>query len=274
MISRTGFCLPALFAATAVAAPHRYDHVVIVIEEYHAQTQVVGNRGEGPFLIAAGATFSGYSEDVFDIGDRDKTGTSSDSNGFTYPRYRRKHNPWANWQVAFDEAEGTNQLAQATNRRLVDFPADFSLLPDIAFIVPNEQKNIHDGTILMGEDWLRLHPKSYAEWSRAHNSLFILTFDEYNSIGKNQIPTIMVGARLPPGRVDTTRWTPPNLLRTLGEMRGAAHTGRSAQMHPLTGIFPGDPPVSTGRFIQGINDYTDCRDTTVQPLLPYAYEFN
>jgi len=42
-VALTLFALPA-FSATVAAAPHRYDHVVIVIEENTDYAQVLGDR--------------------------------------------------------------------------------------------------------------------------------------------------------------------------------------------------------------------------------------
>ena len=311
-------------AASAAAAPHRYDHVVIVIEENTDYAQVLGSRVNAPFineladggvnftefyaithpsqpnyihffsgdhqgvvsntrpttypwstpnlgaaLIAAGATFAGYSEDLPAIGDRDTIGTDVVIGAQTYTLYRRKHNPWANWQAA----EGTdpippNQLRFDTNLRFLDFPTDFTQLPDVAIVVPNQQNDMHDGSIRMGDDWLRANFAAYAEWARTHNSLLIITFDEDNLSGPNKIPTVFYGAGLAPGTVNDTRWTLHNLLRTIEDMHGAAHSGRAAQLQPITGVLPVDPPVLSVRFRQGLNGYANCSDTMLRLATP------
>ena len=224
----------------------------------------------GAALFAAGRTFRGYSEDLPAIGDRDTTGTDTPG-GLTL--YRRKHNPWANWQVAAPgDPIPTNQLAFETNARFLDFPADFSLLPDVAIVVPNQQNDMHDGTVRMGDDWLRENFAAYARWARTHNSLLIVTFDEDNLSGPNKIPTVFHGAGLTPGTVNATRWTLHNLLRTLEDMHGAAHAGRAALLRPITGVFPNDPPVLATRFRQGLNGYADCSDTMLSVSAPTTVE--
>lgn len=307
------------------AAPHRYDHVVIVIEENTDYAQVLGNRTVAPFineladggvnftefyaithpsqpnyihlfsgdhqgvlddlrpatypwttpnlgaaLIAAGSTFAGFSEDLPSIGDRDTTGVDTVINGTTYKLYRRKHNPWANWQTAIGVPPGPNQLAPETNRRFLDFPADYSQLSAVSFVIPNEQNDMHDGTIRMGDDWLRANLGAYAAWARTHNSLLVVTFDEDDFFGPNKIPTVFYGAGLTPGTVNDTRWTLHNLLRTLEDMHGASHSSRAAKVRPITGIFPNDPPVLSRRFRQGLNGYSDCADTMVLFSTPTA----
>ena len=130
--------LLTLTASTVAAPPHRYDHVVIVIEENTDYAQVFGNRVDAPFineladggvnftegyaithpsqpnylhlfsgdnqglvddsrpatypwttpnlgaaLLAAGATFRGYSEHLPAMGDRDTTGVDTVIGGMT-----------------------------------------------------------------------------------------------------------------------------------------------------------------------------------------------
>ncbi len=325
----TRLFVPACFALTGVAAaaPHRYDHIIVVIDENHAQTQVMGNRTDAPFineladggvsctdfyglthpsqpnylhlfsgnnqgvvddsrppgypwttpnlgaaLIAAGATFAGYSEDLTTIGDRDTTSIDAVIGGSTYKLYRRKHNPWANWQAAIGDPIGTNQLAPETNLRLEDFPADLTQLPSVAFVVPNEQNDMHDGTIRMGDDWLRAKLGAYAQWARTHNSLLVFTFDEDNFSGTNRIPAVFYGAGLTPGTVKATRWTLHNLLRTLEDMHSATHSARSAQVRPISGFFPGDPPSLEADFRQGLNGYAGAADTMISLAAPTADE--
>ncbi len=310
---------------TMLAAPYRYDHVVIVIEENTDYAQVLGNRTAAPYineladggvnftefyaithpsqpnyiqlfsgdhqgivsndrplnypfttpnlgasLLAVGQSFGGYSEDLPAIGDRDTTGTDVVISGTTYTLYRRKHNPWANWQVEAGVLPiPTNQLPPDVNLPFTSFPTDYSLLPRVSMVVPNQQNDMHDGTVRMGDDWLRAKLSDYAEWAKKNNSLLIITFDEDNLSGPNKIPTVFYGAGLTPGTVNGTRWTLHNLLRTLEDMYGCTtHAARANQVRPITGVFPGDPPVLSTRFRQGLNGYAECADTLIRQSAP------
>ncbi len=312
---------PAMLSA---APPHRYDHVVIVIEENTSYSEVLGNRVDAPFineladggvnftqfyaithpsqpnylhffsgdnqgviddvkpttypwttpnlgaaLIGAGATFAGYSEDLPAIGDRDTSSVDEIIGGTTYKLYRRKHNPWANWQVATaNDPIPANQLPFDTNRRFLDFPSDFTQLPNVSIVVPNQQNDMHDGTTRMGDDWLRANLGGYAQWARTHNSLLIVTFDEDNAAGPNRIPTVFYGAGLTPGSTNATTWTLHHLLRTVGDMYGATPPGRAELLQPIVGVFPRDIPILTTRFRQGLNGYSGTSDTDVRALSP------
>jgi phosphatidylinositol-3-phosphatase len=54
---------------------------------------------------------------------------------------------------------------------------------------------------------------------------------------QNQIPTIMVGAKVKPGTTDNERITHHNLLRTIEGMYGLAHAGNAAEVLPITSPF-------------------------------------
>ena len=45
-----GFCVVTLFSARSNAAPHRYDHVVIVVEENRTLGEIIGDTSNAPYL--------------------------------------------------------------------------------------------------------------------------------------------------------------------------------------------------------------------------------
>ena len=119
-------------------------------------------------LRAAGDTFIGYSEDLPSVG---YTGTS-----YTYKsgtnEYAEKHNPWVNWQ-----GSGTNQILSSLNVPYATatdnaggwsssyyFPTNYSLLPTVAMVVPNEQNEMHDGTVSQADTWLKKNLDGYVKW--------------------------------------------------------------------------------------------------------------
>ncbi len=258
------------------------DHVVIVIEENHAFAQIIDspaapylnalarkgalltnsygvthpsqpnyialfagtiegvNGNDCPMLLTgpnmasalaeAGQSFTGYAEDLPTVGAVDCIAGA----------YARKHNPWVNWQ-----SSSTNTVPAAQNRPLTDFPRDFSTLPTVSIIVPNQQNDMHDGSdpdrIQRGDQWLQARLERYVDWAQTHNSLLIITWDEDNGKSGNQIPTILVGPMVRAGRYheQTNHY---GLLRTVTDMYGAQPVGLSRQASPLTTMWATPKP--------------------------------
>ena len=224
------------------------------------------NLGAG--LIAAGFTFAGFSEQLEAAGTQDWA--DYDPHSATHPGiyYRRKHNPWANW-VAKVLPVPANQLASTVNRAFTNFPANFSQLPTLSFVIPNQLHDMHDGSRRMADDWLRDNLSAYALWARTNNSLLIVAWDEDDYNEDNQIPTIFYGANLRNGTVAAGTWTHHNLLRTLEDMYGVAtHAGAAAQVRSIVGPFATDPVVSVATFRQGLNGYSGARDTQIWQETP------
>ena len=322
--------------SSAPAAPPRYDHVVIVIEENRSVTQIIGDLVNAPYInslanagvrlggmyaithpsqpnylhlfsgghqgvlndnlppnfsttptgtypfkaanlgaeiLAAGFTFAGYSEQIESAGAADWA--DYDPHTATNPgiSYRRKHNPWANW-IAKVLPPPAGQMTGAVNRAFTQFPtsfapASFAALPTVSFVVPNQLHDMHDGSRKMGDDWLRDNLGAYATWARTNNSLLIITWDEDDYNGVNQIPTVLYGAGLRNGTVTAGTWTLHNLLRTIEDMYGsAAHAGAAAQLRSITGPFTDDPAVTNATFRQGLAGYTGAQDTQIGAETP------
>src|SRR6185436_15730381 len=123
-------------------------------------------------------------------------------------------------------------------------PATFAALPTVSFVIPNQLHDMHDGSRKEGDDWLRDNLDAYAKWARTNNSLLIVTWDEDDFNGVNQIPTVFYGAGLRDGTVTGGTWTHHNLLRTLEDMYGTTHAGSAAQARPIVGPFVEDLPVT------------------------------
>ena len=248
---------PAAPPATSQAAAARPDHVLVAIFENKAYSQVIGvapafdqlvalgtsftnsraithpsqpnylalfsgsthgiTNDSCPHTIHAGnlaqqlldarASFTGYAEDLPHSG---YTGCSSGG-------YARKHAPWTNFAG----------LPATVGQPYSAFPADFSRLPSVAFVVPNLCHDMHDCPVRTGDAWLAQHLLPYASWARSHNSLLIVTFDEDNGAAGNQIPTIVVGAGIPVAK-DGTRITQYSLLRAIENCFGLPPLGQAA----------------------------------------------
>ena len=206
-------------------------------------------------LIANGHSFATYSESLPSVGfDGDGYSTTPGQN-----QYERKHNPAANWQAP--DAPANNHLAPAMNQPFTAFPQSavgFEALPTVAFVVPDEQHNMHDGSIADGDAWFKANILDrYYQWAKSHNSLLIVTFDEdASNTPSNQITTIFAGALVNPGNYTEANINPPdvrppggiitptgtamnhyNVLRTIEELFGLTPIGGSAHTPPVTDIF-------------------------------------
>ncbi|HEX8221949.1 MAG TPA: S-layer homology domain-containing protein, partial [Chloroflexia bacterium] len=169
-------------------------------------------------------TFTGYSEDL------PAPGSTVCQSG----KYYRKHSPWVNF---------TN-IPTTTNQPLTSWPADLADLPTVSFVIPNQDNDMHDGTVAAADAWLQAHLDPYVQWAQAHNSLFILTWDEDDFTVANHIPTIFVGPM-----VLTGQYGEPvnhfNVLRTLEDMYGLPYAGQSGTAQPITDVWQTTTPSPT-----------------------------
>jgi acid phosphatase len=191
----------------------------------------------GAELRAKGLSFAGFSQSLPQLGYNGKSFTVRPGEH----RYERKHNPWVNWQA---NSPGPNQLPPAVNLPFENtFPirpdADFSVLPTVSFVIPDERFDMHDGSIADADEWLRANLSAYAAWAKDHNSLLIVTFDEDDGSQANQIATIFYGANLQPGR-HREHSDHYGVLRTLEDLFGLDHAGAAASAAPVTSVFAHD----------------------------------
>jgi phosphatidylinositol-3-phosphatase len=269
---------PLAPARAAIVLPPVYDHVVIVIMENKTYGEVIGsayapyinalaaqgalftssyaighpsepnylelysgsNQGItddscphtfagvdnlGSQLIGASLTFAGYSEDL------PAEGSTVCSSGL----YFRKHNPWVNF----------DNVPSASNKPYSAFPSDFSTLPTLSFVVPNQCNDMHNSSncpispsVASGDTWLQNNIDDYAQWAKTHDSLLIVTWDEDDgtSGNHNRIATFFVGAMVVPGQYDETinHYT---VLATLEAMYGLPAIAGAAAKTPIADVW-------------------------------------
>src|SRR5215510_1563457 len=170
----------------------------------------------GSELIAAGKTFTGFSEDLPSVG----------STVCTSGAYARKHNPWVNF----------SNVPTSSNQPFTSFPTDFTTLPVITIVVPNLNDDMHDRTFQQGDTWLQTHIDPYVQFAKTHNSLLIVTWDEDDSSMSNQIATLFVGPMVKTGQfgevIDHF-----NVLRTVEDLYSLGHAGQAANVSPITDVW-------------------------------------
>ncbi len=169
-------------------------------------------------LLGAGLSFASYSESLPAAGDL------SCASG----AYRRKHNPVANWQGA--------RLPSELNKRFADFPKDFSKLPAVSFVIPDQNNDMHDGSFEAADEWLKNHIAPYVDWAVKHNSLLVLTWDEDDGREDNHIATILVGPMVKAG-ISNQRIDHYSVLRTLLDFYSLPALGASRDAEAIKGVW-------------------------------------
>ncbi|MFD4245227.1 alkaline phosphatase family protein [Streptomyces sp. NPDC058525] len=190
---------------------------------YVPQSMTAPNLGQE--LIAAGKTFATYNEDL----------PSEGSTACTNGQYAQKHNPW----FAF------KNVPLNTGKTWAQFPQNnFAALPHLSFIVPNQCNDMHSCPVATGDTWTRNNIDAYAQWAKANNSLLVLTWDEDNYLGSNQIATVFYGAHVKTGKY-ATAFNHHHLLRTFEDLFGTTHAGNAANVQPISEVFGGTTPTPT-----------------------------
>jgi phosphatidylinositol-3-phosphatase len=201
------------------------------------------------------ALFSGSTQGISDNEDHtfDEPTLSSALNGagksfvgYVETGSPRKHNPW-----------GSFVNARATERNFSEFPRDFTRLPTISFVIPDLNHDMHDGSVLVGDTWLKVHFGGYAEWAKTYNSLtynslLIITFDEDDGSAKNRIPTIIYGAHVRPGEY-AEYISHYNVLSTLLALYGLTPFVEAATTPPIVTIWKNRRNATRRRRTQPVN---------------------
>lgn len=250
----------------------KYDRIVVVTEENRAYSNIIGDLADAPFINATlvpkaavmtdfhaeahpsepnyfalygGSTFGVTNDGNYDLSDPSLyTILSSAVPTLTFAGYVessgtntrtlhgttlavRKHNPWE----SFPEGKGVE-------KDFSSFPADFTQLPTVCWVIPNLNNDMHDGTIAQGDAWLKNHISAYATWCQTHNSLLIITWDEDDTknLVPNRIPTLIIGQHVKPGTY-SENVNHYNLLSTILASQGLKGPRNAATAAPITDIF-------------------------------------
>ncbi len=191
----------------------------------------------GASLLQSGLSFRAFSDGLPSVGF---TGSSSGA-------YQRKHAPWTNWQ-----GSGTNGIPSSKHHPFTDFPTNFSQLQTVSFVVPDQNHDMHDGTIAEGDAWVESNLSAYITWAKTHNSLFILTFDEDDGNNLNHIVTIFAGEMVEPGSYSTAV-NHYDLLRTIEDMYELPYAGNSATANTIMEVWKTENTTSIKDIQQNIS---------------------
>jgi phosphatidylinositol-3-phosphatase len=267
--SATASAHSATASARSAQVPD-YSHIVVVMEENHSYSQIIGSS-QAPYinsLASQGALFTNShaithpsEPNYMAITSGSTYGLTSDACPFStskanigseviaaklsYAGYSESM-PSQGYQGCttglyarkHNPTANYTDLPSSVNRTFAQFPssADYASLPAVSIVDPNLNDDMHNGTVAEGDTWLKNHMSSYVTWAMNNNSLLIVTWDENDGSPGNQIATIFAGARIKPGKYGE-RVTHYRVLRTLEQAYGLKALGQSAKTTPITDVF-------------------------------------
>ncbi|WP_433617713.1 alkaline phosphatase family protein [Dactylosporangium sp. CA-139114] len=264
-----GLTAAASTAQAATGVP-RFDHIVLVMFENHAYSQISG-AGSAPYfnsLASQGAKFtksyaithpsqpnyialfSGSTQGVTsDDCPKNFTGTNLQSQlsgaGLSFKGYSESmpSNGYTgcssgNYQRKHNAWVDFSSVPAASNLTYASFPSssNYASLPTVAFVSPNMCNDMHDCSVGTGDTWLKNNLDAYAQWAKTHNSLLIVTFDEDNRLALNQIFTVFAGAHVQAGSY-AEKINHYNVLRTIEGAYGLPGIGGAASLSPITDVW-------------------------------------
>ncbi|MEU9441326.1 alkaline phosphatase family protein [Streptomyces sp. NPDC048304] len=265
----TGIGEESAHAAGVVPSP---DHVVVVVFENHAYSQVIGSssapyinslKSQGANLTQSYAEthpsqpnyyalFSGSTQGVTDdscvtpgFSSAPNLGSEVLAAGRTWASYNESLPSQGSTVCSSgDYAQkhnpwfGFSNVPTSSAKTFAQFPTDYSTLPQMSFVTPNLCSDMHDCSVSTGDTWLKNNLGAYATWAKTHNSLLVVTFDEDNRLSGNRIPTVLYGQPVAAGSSSATTYNHYDLLRTLEDSQGlTSHAGNATSAKDITGIW-------------------------------------
>jgi acid phosphatase len=210
-----------------VMHPSLPDYLALVSGSTHGITSdCTGCSAKGPNLATQlevkGRTWKSYLEDL----------PRPCFKGAFSGGYAKKHDPFAYWS--------STDCRRRVSSKVLDRDLRRGTLPDFALVVPNQCNDMHDCSVAHGDRYLSQLVPRLLKALGPHGYL-VLTFDEgtSNRHGGGQIPTVVAGPDVVPGRASTTFVNHYGVLRTIEDTFGLEHLGAAADPHngSLRGLF-------------------------------------
>src|SRR4051812_35242547 len=233
-----------------------YDHIVVVVEENHSFGEIIGNP-QAPhinslasggallrnyhaithpsqpnyFTLYAGSTFGVTDSGIYHLPDPTLATVLQSAGrsftGYIEPSSPRRHNPWESFPEGATVEKSFSTFPTAAN---------FSSLPDVSFVVPDLNDDMHDGSIAAADAWLGNNIDAYAHWAVTHHSLLMVIWDEDDGSAGNQIAGILYGANINPGTYNTS-YTHYDILASLAGSFALSAPNSGAPAAGLSGMF-------------------------------------
>ena len=249
--------------AQAAASVPVFDHIVLVMFENHAYSQLNGSSSAPYFNSLAGqgakftqsygvthpsepnylAIFSGSTQGVTDDScphtySGNNLGKQLITAGKTFKGYSESmpsdgYTGCSSGQYKRKHNGWVNftTVPAASNLRFTAFPssANYASLPTVSYVTPNMCNDMHDCSVSTGDTWLKNNLDAYAQWAKTHNSLLIVTFDEDNGGSSNHILTTFVGAHTQVGSF-SNQINHYNVLSTIESAYGLSHLNSAPEI--------------------------------------------
>jgi phospholipase C len=259
-----------VYATTTLPRP---DHIVIVMEENHAYSDIIGSSNASYISLLArqGAVFTQsyaithpsqpnylalFSGSTQGVSSDNCPQTFSGSNlgssllharlsfiGYSESMPENGYTGcYAPDSLTADYARKHNpwvdftNVPASSNLTFNNFPTNYNMLPTVSFVIPNQYDDMHSASVQQGDSWLQGHLSGYAQWARAHNSLLIITWDEDDGSASNQIPTLFIGSMVKPGRY-SEQINHYSVLRTIEDMYGLPALNESANVGAISDVW-------------------------------------
>ena len=254
-------------AVTPLALPTPA-HIVVVIEENHSYSEVIGNSN-APYITSLAnngakmtqsyavthpsqpnylALFSGSTQGITDDScphtfSAENLGHQLINSGKTFKGYSEGmpsdgYTGCSSGRYARKHNPWVDfsNVPSSSNLRFTRFPTDYTTLPKVAFVAPNLCHDMHDCSVSTGDTWLKNNLGAYATWAKANNSLLLVTFDEDDHSAGNRIPTLFYGAHVKTGSYSEhiTHYT---VLRTLESLTGLGCVANSCSVSAISDIW-------------------------------------
>jgi phospholipase C len=187
-------------------------------------------------LEGAGLTWKTYQESM-----------GTECTLYSHDLYASKHNPF----VYFDDINGWDGKQLNSTPRCREHVVDYSqldadiaagTLPKYAFITPNLQDDMHDGSIAQGDAWLaREIPKILGTKEFNDGGAIFLLWDEGGGlIPGDDPPMIVISPHAKPGFQSQTSYDTSSYLKTVEQILGLQElpcAQNSASVQPMTDLF-------------------------------------
>jgi hypothetical protein len=260
--------LSAAAPCAMTGAPASYDHVVWVVFENRADSQIIGSSSAPYFNALAskcGLATNFYAEthpslpNYIAMTSGSTQGITDDadpaSHQLNVPSIFSQLEPsgWRSLQESMPSncsrtssgnyAPKHNPAAYFTNISCGANDVPLSSVPDVSarftFVTPNLCHDMHDCSVSTGDAWLAgFLPKVLdSNEYRAGKTAVFVTFDEDDRSASNQITTIVIGPSVPTGARSGMRFDHYAMLRTTEELLGLGYVGAAASAPSMRAAF-------------------------------------